>query len=166
MPSRLVRSGVLAAALASPFAAGPAAASCHERWVAAVDDFEEGPRMNASVCGAPADTQALIELRCAGRDRLMLRYAPGYDGDGPAIEPGDARMLAWTIGGETYPRQWQYEALDGMYAVYPPLDDALITALARGVDAAVSDPAGLLPESRFTLVGSSAAIRTVKQACG
>ena len=143
----------------------PAAAQQQQcgTWEAASQDDEGGPVLAATVCADGADASPGITIKCF--DKVDVRYDLGQK-EPAAIEPGATGRFTFTSGTTVVTKKFQFEEMDGMFAVEVPKTDALLTLLKSGSRVTVTDPAGKFQPHDFSLSGSTAAIGKVVAECG
>lgn len=132
-------------------------------WHAASQDDEGGPVLAATVCADGADTSPGLTIQCA--DDVNIRYDLGQK-EPVTIDPGSTGRFTFTSGTTVVTEKFQFEDMDGMFAVYVPKTDALLALLKSGSRVTIVDAAGKFQPHDFSLSGSTAAIGKVLGQCG
>lgn len=132
-----------------------------EGWVAEMVEDEGGPVMMASVTGsADGDFQPMLEMTCAD-EGLGLRYLMATD-DG---QPGDSANFRFENEHDEIVMAMNYEAMDGAFAAYFPVDDPIVSLIETGADLFITQMNGNNPAQDFTLKGSTKAIAALLKTC-
>jgi hypothetical protein len=162
---KLVRSitAALAFSAATLSALAPAAAeqSC-DRWVASVEQREEGKALTASVCAPGKDRDSVLEIVCHG-NKVNIRYLVVINND---AEPKYQKQnFVFRAGNKRRRVFMTYEAMDGAFTAYLPRSHALFEMLMSGDEVDVAATRDKLRAPGFTLTGSRMAISRVISEC-
>ena len=148
----------------APLVASPAmAAEQCGTWHAASQEDEGGPVLAATACADGADTSPGLTIQCA--DQVNIRYDLGQK-EPVTIEPGTTGRFTFTSGATVVTEKFQFEDMDGMFAVYVPKTDPLLALLKTGSRVTVIDAASRFQSHDFSLSGSTGAIGKVLAQCG
>ena len=148
----------------APFVVQPAmAAEQCGIWHAASQDDEGGPVLAATVCADGADTSPELTIQCA--DKVNIRYDLGQK-EPITIDPGTTGRFTFTSGTTVVTEKFQFEDMDGLFAVYVPKSGPLLALLKSGREVTVTDAAGKFKPHDFSLSGSTGAIGKVLAECG
>lgn len=157
---RVFGMAALVAALTTPALAG----EC-EAWTAGLEPDEGGMMMTASICATDRPDDLLL-ITCGGEDKIGLRFLPTTSDDFPPRGDMDHKsVVVFTSGQLSAEITLRYEAMDGAMTATPRRDSELVRVLKSAGPLTVTDRAGLLSPTTFTLKGSSKAIGKVERAC-
>lgn len=135
-------------------------------WAAELWAGEGGEELVAVVYARLAhDGEAEPALIVVCGDPFGLRYDPGPGGDESIDWLDRSGTFAFNFGGETIERDLQYQAMDATFAAELESGDPLLGAIEAGSTVTVSLPVGGLPDNRFSLKGSKAAIGELRADC-
>lgn len=132
-----------------------------QRWAFAVSQEEEGPTPNAGACARDDGGQTHLDIRCSGRD-INIRYTPRVDGD----FSNQQRVFVFETEVSSVRLDMAYEGMDGAFTAYLGSRHRIFEMLMSGDGLNVYlDRQRGVPERRFGLSGSRAAISRVLRAC-
>jgi hypothetical protein len=160
--SRVPALALAIAMLAFAFTAmAPSRAEACERWTFGATQEEEGRTLAASACAFDDRGRTFLELRCFGR-QISVRYTPRTERD---FNNQTLRFVFETD--ETSERlDMAYEGLDGAFAAYLRPSHPVFEALMAGQGLNIYvDRSNVVPERRFRLSGSRAAISRLLNGC-
>jgi hypothetical protein len=135
-------------------------------WSAELWSTEGGEQLVAvAYVREPQGEELVPALTVVCGSPLWLRYDPG-PGEGETIDwSGQTATFEFTVGDKHIERELQFEEMDANWSTELTSGDELLAAIEAGSEVTVLMPNGGLPEHTFSLRGSSAAIRDVRNAC-
>jgi hypothetical protein len=135
-------------------------------WAAELWATEGGEELVAvAYSREPADNELVPALTIMCGSPLWLRYDPGPEQGATVDWTGQTANFEFGFGDRTVERELRYEAMDGNWTTQLGAGDELLAAIEAGADVVVLMANGGLPETTFSLRGSSAAIKEVRGSC-
>lgn len=145
-----------------PLTAG--AAECG-RWIAGMEEEEEGRVMEAHICSGSGPAASHLMLTCGEAGKLFVRVLPPETGGFSPEGMNFTADLIFSSGAESVTRPARFEEMDGAMATDTDIDGPLIPLLESGASVTIGDAAGKVPKMGFTLAGSKAALETLLKTC-
>lgn len=152
---------ILGMATLSTGATSARADDCSQ-WTAAIEETEGGSEMTARICNDAGDA---LYIQCGGPAKLTLRFETAITDFPPGGDPDYQSEFIISIDDQHIDADMIYEAMDGDLALVFPMQGRLHSLLSQGKSMTISSKANDLPDTEFTLSGSTAAIGSVEAAC-
>lgn len=151
---------------------GSAIAQQCDRWQAAMEEDEGGPRMMASICAqASASTpeaQHALFVQCGSNNSLWIRYLPFADESYP---PGGNEeyktKMEFSLDQEMFTLDAHFEGMDGAMVMETDIGTPFVSVLMSQKQFMLADVNNdKIPVATFTLKGAKQAFETLIKTCG